>query len=82
MWFDGERLTRELLLEVERLNNLEEHFYAKELDEGEGATAAGALYAKLAERKATLFGLNVNKCKRCCDHSPIPCQASDFDGAD
>jgi hypothetical protein len=57
-WFKGEHLRRELLLEVERLSRLEEHYFAKALGEGEGANAAGALYVKLAERKATLVGLN------------------------
>ena len=58
VWFTGEHLRRELLLEVERLNALERHYYEKALGAGEGATAAGALYVKLAERKATLIGLN------------------------
>ena len=58
VWFTGEHLRRELLLEVERLNALERHYYEKALGAGEGATAAGALYVKLQERKSVLIGLN------------------------
>jgi hypothetical protein len=57
-WFCGEHLKRKLLLEVERLNALERHYYAKALGNGEGASTAAALFVKLAERKATLIGLN------------------------
>jgi hypothetical protein len=57
-WGQGDRLRRELLYEVERLDALEAHYYAKALSGDEGANAAGALYVKLAERKSTLLGLN------------------------
>jgi hypothetical protein len=58
VWSTGGHLRRELLLEVERLNRLEQHYYAKALGNGEGASTAAAIYAKLSERKATLIGLN------------------------
>jgi hypothetical protein len=40
------------------LSGRERHYYAKALADGDGATAAGGLFGKLAERKSTLLGLN------------------------
>ena len=50
---------RELLLEVTRLNSMQQKYYGRAMDDdGEGSTAAGLLFTKLSERKATLIGLN------------------------
>jgi hypothetical protein len=42
VWFTGEHLRRELLLEVSRLSRLEEHYYNKALGDDEGSASAGA----------------------------------------
>jgi len=58
-WQTAPALRRELGLEIERLNSLEQTFYSKAMNASDPeCVASGNLYVKLAERKATLLGLN------------------------